>query len=94
MCYGFFFYPQLKFVKILKRESSIARDKSGFCDKWVNPQENKVILNLHLHSIASKYITQKLKELTGEIDKSTLIINTTEFPNSVSYNVLPMWPLE
>lgn len=34
---------------------------------------------------------QKLKELTGEIDKSALKINRTEFPNSASYNVLPMW---
>lgn len=57
-------------------------------------KENKVILNLHLHSIASKYITQKLKELIAEIDESTLMINTTEFPNSASYNVLPMWPPE
>lgn len=50
-------------------------------------RENKLILNLHLQSIASKHITQKLKELIGEIDKGTLIINTTEFPNSSSYIV-------
>ena len=37
-------------------------------------KENKVNLNLHLYSIASKYMMQKLKELTGEIDKRTLLV--------------------
>lgn len=69
------FFPQFKFVTIKKREkAALLEINQDFMINASIHKENKVNLNLHLYGIASKYIMQKLKELTGEIDKRTLLV--------------------
>ena len=56
-------------------------------------EEDKTVLSLHVHCIASKYVKQKLRELIGEINENTLMITITGFHHSASYNILLMLAL-